>query len=270
MDTDAVFAGNSHLDCGEMTANLVAAYVSHNRVAALEVPALITAMAAAFTGLQTSDQSAVSGSRRVTPAQIRASIRHEALISFEDGKPYKTIKRHLTACGLTPETYRASGACQATTRWWPLPTGPNGPGSPKAWLWVDLGSSANRKRSTAPGRLGWVDRGPSAFLADLHGSGPAAFGHTSSRRITGAQDLTFGCAPIPVTRWPSCASPKQTSIKPAATTSSGGVAPIRSRARPGPRWPPAPAQPRRRGRRPPASKRRPWRNARTAPSSHRR
>ncbi|KOX39772.1 MucR family transcriptional regulator [Streptomyces purpurogeneiscleroticus] len=90
-----------------MTANLVAAYVSHNRVAASEIPALITAVAAAFTGLQPSDQSAVSGSRRVPPAQIQASIRHEALISFEDGKPYKTIKRHLTARGLTPETYRA-------------------------------------------------------------------------------------------------------------------------------------------------------------------
>ncbi|KTS06433.1 MucR family transcriptional regulator [Methylobacterium radiotolerans] len=107
MDTGAVIAGNSYLDYGEMTANLVAAYVSHNRIAASEVPALISAMAAAFTGLQTSDQSAVSGSRRVTPAQIQASIRHEALISFEDGKPYKTIKRHLRACGLTPETYRA-------------------------------------------------------------------------------------------------------------------------------------------------------------------
>ena len=107
MGNGAVFAGNGQLEYGEMTANLVAAYVSHNRVAASEMPALITAMAAAFTGLQTSDESAVSGSRRVTPAQIRASIRHEALISFEDGKPFKTIKRHLTACGLTPETYRA-------------------------------------------------------------------------------------------------------------------------------------------------------------------
>ncbi|WP_251982311.1 MucR family transcriptional regulator [Methylobacterium sp. B1] len=107
MDNGAVIGGNGRPDYGAMTANLVAAYVSHNRVATSEMPALITAVAAAFTGLQTSDQSVVSGSRRVTSAQIQASIRHEALISFEDDKPYKTIKRHLRACGLTPETYRA-------------------------------------------------------------------------------------------------------------------------------------------------------------------
>jgi predicted transcriptional regulator len=107
MGTGLVIACKSDINYSDMTANLVAAYVSHNRVSASEMPALITAVAAAFTGLQTSDQSAVSGSRRATPAQIQASIRHEALISFEDDKPYKTIKRHLRACGLTPETYRA-------------------------------------------------------------------------------------------------------------------------------------------------------------------
>ena len=41
------------------------------------------------------------------PAQIRRSIPHEALVSFEDGKPYKTPRRHLTLRGLTPEAYRA-------------------------------------------------------------------------------------------------------------------------------------------------------------------
>ena len=58
-------------------------------------------------GLTNSDRTDALPDSKTTPAQIRASITHEALISFEDGKGYKTLKRHLTACGLTPETYRA-------------------------------------------------------------------------------------------------------------------------------------------------------------------
>jgi predicted transcriptional regulator len=37
---------------------------------------------------------------------IRASITATALISFEDGKPYQRLTRHLAARGLTPATYR--------------------------------------------------------------------------------------------------------------------------------------------------------------------
>jgi predicted transcriptional regulator len=42
-----------------------------------------------------------------TAAQIKKSITPDHLISFEDGKPYKTLRRHLTLRGLTPEQYRA-------------------------------------------------------------------------------------------------------------------------------------------------------------------
>lgn len=44
---------------------------------------------------------------KATPAQIKASITPDALVSFEDGKPYKSMKRHLTGRGLTPDAYRA-------------------------------------------------------------------------------------------------------------------------------------------------------------------
>lgn len=45
--------------------------------------------------------------RVVTTAEIRGSIQPEGLISFEDGKVYKTLRRHLTVRGLTPEAYGA-------------------------------------------------------------------------------------------------------------------------------------------------------------------
>lgn len=44
----------------------------------------------------------------LSPPRINArSIQPDALISFEDGKAYKTLRRNLTRLGLTPEAYRA-------------------------------------------------------------------------------------------------------------------------------------------------------------------
>ncbi|UIN38426.1 MucR family transcriptional regulator [Methylobacterium oryzae] len=90
-----------------MTAHLVSAYVRRNNVPVSDLATLIASAADALIGLTNSDTPAAPAASKTTPAQIRASITHEALISFEDGKRYKTLKRHLTACGLTPETYRA-------------------------------------------------------------------------------------------------------------------------------------------------------------------
>ena len=45
--------------------------------------------------------------KRPTEAQIRASIRPDTIMSFEDGKSYKALRRHLTLRGLTPEAYKA-------------------------------------------------------------------------------------------------------------------------------------------------------------------
>ncbi len=42
-----------------------------------------------------------------TAAQIRKSVTDAALISFIDGKPYKTLKRHLTTHGETLASYKA-------------------------------------------------------------------------------------------------------------------------------------------------------------------
>jgi predicted transcriptional regulator len=44
--------------------------------------------------------------RKLTKTEIDRSITPDHLISFEDGKPYKTLRRHLTLFGLTPEQYR--------------------------------------------------------------------------------------------------------------------------------------------------------------------
>lgn len=43
---------------------------------------------------------------KLTPAQIQRSVSPDALMSFEDGRSYKTLRPHLAKLGLTPEAYR--------------------------------------------------------------------------------------------------------------------------------------------------------------------
>ena len=91
-----------------MTGEIVAAYVSHNHVAVTDLPALIATVHASLNGF--SDGSAVQGaeepSNKPSAAQIRKSVKPEGIVSFIDGKTYKTLKRHLTSHGLDPDSYR--------------------------------------------------------------------------------------------------------------------------------------------------------------------
>ena len=93
-------------DYSELTTGLVSAYVSNNRVSPAELPALIASMHAALAGLGQGSATQAPPTQKLTPPQIRKSITPDALISFIDGKPYKTLKRHLTGNGLTMEEYR--------------------------------------------------------------------------------------------------------------------------------------------------------------------
>ncbi|MCJ2134446.1 MucR family transcriptional regulator [Methylobacterium sp. J-026] len=90
----------------ELTVDLVSAYVSRNSVRPADMAELIASTHAALTGLGNTGALAASATEKLTPAQIRKSITPDALISFIDGRPYKTLKRHLTGNGLTIEEYR--------------------------------------------------------------------------------------------------------------------------------------------------------------------
>src|SRR5215211_1994986 len=90
----------------ETMAEIVSAYVSNNSVRADDLPELIASVHAALTRLGKTAETA-AGIEKPTPAQIKKSVTPDALISFIDGKPYKTLKRHLTGHGLDPHSYRA-------------------------------------------------------------------------------------------------------------------------------------------------------------------
>ena len=94
------------IDYVEITTEIVAAYLSHNRVPVAELPGLLAGVHAALAGLRQAAEAAEPAVERLTPAQIRKSIRPDALISFIDGKPYKTLKRYFTKHGLTIDAYR--------------------------------------------------------------------------------------------------------------------------------------------------------------------
>ena len=94
------------IDFIELAADLVAAYVSNNNMPVAELPTLISGVHAALSGLGNAGATEAPGPDKPTSAQIRKSITPDALISFLDGKPYKTLKRHLSGNGLTLEAYR--------------------------------------------------------------------------------------------------------------------------------------------------------------------
>jgi predicted transcriptional regulator len=89
----------------ELSAEIAAAFVSHNALSPTDLPKLIAEVYAALKSLGV---PAAPPTEALKPAvSIRKSITPDYLICLEDGKKFKTLKRHLrTAYELSPEQYR--------------------------------------------------------------------------------------------------------------------------------------------------------------------
>ena len=94
-------------DIIEMTADIVSAYVGANAVAAAELPSLIQSVHRALAGM--SGEAQVAEAAPQEPAvSLKRSITPEFLICLEDGRKFKSLKRHLrTKYNMSPEDYRA-------------------------------------------------------------------------------------------------------------------------------------------------------------------
>jgi predicted transcriptional regulator len=98
----------------ELVAEVAAAYFANSHVGVSEIPNVVSQIAQSLSSIGAPAPEATPAEapaeepqqRKLTSAQIRKSITPDHLISFEDNKPYKTLKRHLTGRGLTPEQYR--------------------------------------------------------------------------------------------------------------------------------------------------------------------
>ncbi|HEY1929377.1 MAG TPA: MucR family transcriptional regulator [Caulobacteraceae bacterium] len=90
----------------EMTAEIVAAYVENNTVAAGELPGLIQSVHRALTGV-TSGPETVEAPPKEPAVPVRRSITPDHLVCLEDGRKFKSLKRHLrTKYNMSPEEYR--------------------------------------------------------------------------------------------------------------------------------------------------------------------
>ena len=90
----------------DLTANIVSAYVSNNPTAASEIPALIGQIHAALLKVSTGRTELPMEPAKPAVA-VKKSITPDYLICLEDGKRFKSLKRHLrTQYNMTPEQYR--------------------------------------------------------------------------------------------------------------------------------------------------------------------
>ena len=99
-------ADNSRNDLlAELTAEVVAAYVSNNVVQTADLPNLISEVHTALGATGTVEAPPAEKPKPAVP--IRKSVNHEYIVCLEDGMKFKSLKRHLmTYYGLTPEEYR--------------------------------------------------------------------------------------------------------------------------------------------------------------------
>lgn len=88
----------------KLTADIVAAHVSNNKLPASELPQLIAQVHASLSDTD----GASSAQQRPAPAvPIKKSVTADHIVCLEDGKKLKMLKRHLkTSYDLTPEQYR--------------------------------------------------------------------------------------------------------------------------------------------------------------------
>jgi predicted transcriptional regulator len=91
----------------ELTADIVSSYVAANNVPPDQLADLIKSTYVALIGLG-SEPAAPEAVKQPPAVSIKKSITPEYLISLEDGRKYKSLKRHLRAkYNMSPEQYRA-------------------------------------------------------------------------------------------------------------------------------------------------------------------
>ena len=90
----------------ELAAQVVAAYTSHNPLPKGDLPDLILAVHSSLARLSGELERAPQVEAKPPAVPVRKSVTPDYLICLEDGKKFKSLRRHLGGLGLTPEQYR--------------------------------------------------------------------------------------------------------------------------------------------------------------------
>src|SRR4051794_15881344 len=92
----------------ELAADIVSAFVSNNSVPVTELPALIGSIHAALTSVATGATEQPAEEPKAPAVSIKKSVQPDYIVCLDDGKRFKSLKRHLrTTYNLTPDQYRA-------------------------------------------------------------------------------------------------------------------------------------------------------------------
>ena len=98
----------------ELTADIVAAFVANNALPIADLPSLIQSVHAALAQLASGPAISAQLEEKKEPAvSIRKSITPDFLVCLDDGKKFKSLRRHLAGLGLTPDQYRAKWSLPA-------------------------------------------------------------------------------------------------------------------------------------------------------------
>ena len=106
MNSDEAATSSKNNDLIQMTADVVTAFVANNSVVRQDIPALIENVHKAFAAIQNGPKDIKVAEPLQPRLPIKKTITPDYLISLEDGRQYRTLKRHLRTVGLTPEQYR--------------------------------------------------------------------------------------------------------------------------------------------------------------------
>jgi predicted transcriptional regulator len=96
-----------------LAADIVSSFVSNNAISATDLPGLISSVHAAIRGLG-APPVAPEPEKQEPAVSVKKSVTAEYLISLEDGRRYKSLKRHLGRLGLTPDGYRQKWGLPST------------------------------------------------------------------------------------------------------------------------------------------------------------
>ena len=129
----------------ELTADLVSAYVSNNPVPVSDLPALIAQVHESLVHLGAEIEQPEP--EKPTPAvPVRRSITDEHIVCLEDGKTFKSLKRHLsTHHGMTPDEYRTKWNLPAD-----YPMVAPGYAAARSQLAKDMGLGRKRQEAESP------------------------------------------------------------------------------------------------------------------------
>jgi predicted transcriptional regulator len=90
-----------------LTTEIVANYIGNHKLSSKDLETVIKTVYETLLNLDAPAQSDEPVVEKRTPSQVRKSITDQGLVSFEDGKTYQTLKRHLARRGLTLAEYKA-------------------------------------------------------------------------------------------------------------------------------------------------------------------